>query len=108
MTRLLLPLAAVFVLAACDSGTPAAPSDDDRSAEGQVQGGTVSDAMLPLDTVTSTPPAMRPVAPTGDGATGDAAASEPDAATAEGGEDAPQPQDDGEAPAADADAAAED
>lgn len=56
-----LPLAAVaLALVACDAD-PAieAPADDDRTAEGEVLGGTISDEMLPLDTVRSQSPPLR-------------------------------------------------
>ena len=61
MTRFrpLLPLAIAVSLAACGDG-PAA--DDGRAAPGEVLEGTISDAMLPLDTVRSQPPLAEPEA----------------------------------------------
>ena len=58
-TRLLLALAPLVLLAACGKK---APANDSRSASGEVLEGTVSDAMLPLDTVKSEPPFEDPVA----------------------------------------------
>lgn len=49
-------LVAPLLLAAC-SGE--ADDDDDRTASGEVLEGTISDAMLPLDTVRSQPPLAR-------------------------------------------------
>lgn len=53
-----LPLALVpiVLLAACGSGTEGAKG----GASGQVADGTISDAMLPLDTVRSQPPLAAP------------------------------------------------
>lgn len=56
-SRLLLPLAIAALLAACGEE----PADDDaRAASGEVLEGTISDAMLPLDTVRSQPPLAEP------------------------------------------------
>ena len=52
---LLLPLA---LLAGCND----APADDSRAASGEVLEGTISDAMLPIDTVRSEPPLEDPEA----------------------------------------------
>ena len=57
--RLLIALSPLVLLAACDKS---APADDSRSASGEVLEGTVSDAMLPLDTVKSEPPFENPKA----------------------------------------------
>ena len=57
--RPLLPLAIAALLAACGD-EPAA--DDGRAAQGEVLEGTISDAMLPLDTVRSQPPLAQPEA----------------------------------------------
>jgi len=55
----LLPLALpLALLAAC--GDDAAPTDDGRSATGEVIEGTISDDMLPLATVRSQPPLLPP------------------------------------------------
>lgn len=50
--RALAVTIACVLLAACGSGS----DDDQRTASGQVLEGSISDAMLPLDTVTSEPP----------------------------------------------------
>jgi hypothetical protein len=57
--RLLIALSPLVLLAACGKE---APADDSRSASGEVLEGTVSDAMLPLDTVKSEPPFEDPKA----------------------------------------------
>ncbi len=57
--RLFLALPALALLAACGGE---APSDDGRSASGEVLEGTVSDAMLPIDRVQSEPPLEDPEA----------------------------------------------
>lgn len=57
--RLPLALLPVALLAACggDNG-----EGDDRAVAGEVQEGTITDAMLPLDTVRSQPPPAEPEA----------------------------------------------
>jgi len=57
--RLFLCLAPLALLAACGEE---APADDSRSASGTVLEGTISDAMLPVDTVRSQPPLEDPEA----------------------------------------------
>lgn len=57
-SRLLLPLPAAIMLAACQAGS--SDEDDGRAASGEVLEGTISDAMLPLDTVRSQPPLAEP------------------------------------------------
>ncbi len=52
MTGRLLPIMLLAALAACQGEKQA----DNRSAEGEILPGSVSDAMLPLDTVRSQPP----------------------------------------------------
>lgn len=54
--RLLLPLTIVTLLAACDSK----PATDAATDTGEVLEGTISDAMLPLDSVKSQPPLAEP------------------------------------------------
>ena len=57
--RLFLALPALALLAACgDNG----PANDSRAASGEVLEGTISDAMLPVDTVRSEPPLEDPEA----------------------------------------------
>lgn len=93
----LLPLA---LLAGCGEEPPVVePGDNDgRSAEGEVIGGTISDAMLPLDTVRSqAPPAVAASAPgpseTPAGAAAPAARGGPDEAEPDtGSTDAPDPE----------------
>lgn len=82
------------LLAACDGGADSGA--DGGTAEGEVLGGTISDEMLPLDTVQSQSPPLR-TEPTG-GATGEDGAEEADEAS-----DA-QEAGDGDEAAADADA----
>jgi len=56
-TRLfILPL--LTLLAACDNGGDAA-GPERKTAAGEVLGGSISDAMLPLDTVQSQSPPLR-------------------------------------------------
>ena len=56
-TRLfILPL--LTLLAACDDGETAA-GPERKTAAGEVLGGSISDAMLPLDTVQSQSPPLR-------------------------------------------------
>ena len=54
--RLFLVLPALALLAACND----APSDDSRSASGEVLEGTISDAMLPVERVRTEPPLEDP------------------------------------------------
>lgn len=72
-----LPIACVLagslLLAGCGDDAPER-SDDERTASGDVRGGTISDAMLPLDTVTSQSPPMR----TAPAESGDDAGDEPE------------------------------
>ena len=49
------PAVALVLLAACHE-QKAAKSDDQRTAAGEVLSGSISDAMLPYDATTSTPP----------------------------------------------------
>ncbi len=74
---LLLPalLPSLLLLSACGSSKQ---ERDKRTASGEVLKGTISDAMIPLDTVTSQPPLVK-VAPQ---------ASSSDAAPDEGDQDA--------------------
>ena len=57
-----LALVAIVALALTACGSDPAPAQqdgDNRGAEGEVQGGTISDAMIPLDTLTSQSPPMK-------------------------------------------------
>lgn len=86
--------ALVTLLAACDSGSDGAA--DGRTAEGEVLGGTISDEMLPFDTVKSQSPPLR-TEPTGDAESDDAdgeegeVAAEPPAQEAPAGEGEAEP-----------------
>ena len=90
--RFLLPLAPLAMLAACNQADePAAPTD--KRAEGEVLGGTISDAMIPLDQLRSQSPPMR-VAPTEGGTPGsddDAGDSGDTTGPAPAAEPAPEP-----------------
>ena len=90
----LIPLALIplALLAGCGEEPVVEPTDNDgRAAEGEVIGGTISDAMLPLDTVRSQAPRAVAESAAGSGEPTDAAAApsadddgaEPAAATAE-------------------------
>lgn len=56
-SRLLVTIAALGALASC--GDKAETGKERTTAAGEVLGGTVSDAMLPLDTVRSQSPPLR-------------------------------------------------
>jgi hypothetical protein len=56
--RSIFVLASLGVLAACGKSS----ENDSRSAKGEVLEGTISDAMLPVDTVRSEPPLAEPEA----------------------------------------------
>ena len=90
--RSLLPLAPLAFLAACNQAAdPAAPND--KRAEGEVLGGTISDSMIPLDQLRSQSPPLR-VVPSEGGATesGDGNDGAPDATdAAPEAEAAPEP-----------------
>ncbi len=84
--RLIFALPPLVLLAACGEE---APADDSRSASGEVLEGTISDAMLPVDTVSSQPPLADPEARR---AAAEEAGEEADPAAAEGetgGEETP-------------------
>ena len=97
VTPRLALIATLALLAACKDNPPAASLDDgERAAEGEVLGGSISDDMLPLDSVTSQSP-PREVAGSagngGDGASEDGdAAPEPDAQQQEETESDPAPE----------------
>lgn len=85
--RLFLALTPLALLAACGKEAPA--EGDSRSASGTVLEGTISDAMLPVDTVQSQPPLAEPeaaekLAAEAREAVGDAEAGEDAEATAAG------------------------
>lgn len=95
MKRHAVILAAALALAAC--GSDPAPSGD-ATASGEVLEGSISDAMLPLDSVQSQSPPLENVAPAPDSA--EAAAAEEGADSteeADAAEGGPAPE--GEEPA---------
>lgn len=55
--RLLVASLPVLLLAGCEDK----PQDDQRTASGEVLEGSISDAMLPVDTATSQPPLLKSV-----------------------------------------------
>jgi hypothetical protein len=77
-------LAVCLLLIACGDKSD---EDDDRKASGQVLEGTVSDAMLPLDTVSSQPPLAKETGSAGGGA------PDADATDATEGEESPAADD---------------
>ncbi len=93
----LIPVAALALLvAAC--GDDAAVEDESGSASGEVLPGSISDAMIPSDSLQSQPPLVAPEpAAAGNAATGES----------EAGEDAVAEGEDGAAPADEPEAAAE-
>ena len=93
--RLLLTLPAFALLAACGGDSS---GDDNRAASGEVLEGTISDAMLPVDSVRSEPPLEDPEAfaearsrATSTAATGVPAEGEGDAAEEEPAADDAEP-----------------
>jgi hypothetical protein len=60
MIRCLTSIAAFGLLAACGGDAPQPESDDARTASGEVLEGTISDAMLPVETLKSQPPLATP------------------------------------------------
>ena len=56
IARAAASLAALALLAACGSDAAPQQSAGGSGAEGEVEGGTISDAMLPLESVTSQSP----------------------------------------------------
>ena len=60
MNRFAILAATCVALTACgDNSTPADQVDENATARGEVLGGSISDDMLPLDTVTSQSPPLR-------------------------------------------------
>ena len=94
MKRFITVATITLMLAACQDKTATPPAGDEaQTAEGEVLGGSISDAMLPLDTVTSQPPPLRE----------QSAASSPAAASSAEPEDPvteAEPEEDAEAEAA--------
>jgi hypothetical protein len=69
-----LALAPLVLLAGCDWWE--GDEEDDRTASGQVLEGTISDSMLPLDTVRSQPPLAKSTGGSSDGGGPDAEATD--------------------------------
>ncbi|UVI40307.1 hypothetical protein [Qipengyuania spongiae] len=100
MNRRWALVAPLLVMTACQDEAPADETGAGGRAEGEVLGGTISDDMLPLDTLRSQSPPLRPSAEaTGGEASGDGGATaspSEEAASEEPGEAAedadPQPE----------------
>ena len=58
--RMLVPAAAVVLLAACSDETAPVAADEGAGASGEILEASVSDAMIPLDTLKSRPPHAKP------------------------------------------------
>lgn len=91
MKRILLALGPLALIAACDDEpTVEQQTDDERSARGEVLGGTISDDMLPLDTRRSQSPSLTksddPESGQSEGSDGAASAEEPAETTEPEGE----------------------
>lgn len=56
MIRQILPVSLLVMLAACGSEPAPPAADDGANAEGDVLEGSISDEMLPLESVTSSAP----------------------------------------------------
>lgn len=89
-------LAALVLLAAGCSEDATAPAKEGGRAAGEVLGGSISDAMIPLDQIES----QAPLAPRQAPAAGSVDAEQPDITTAPGIEDAAPSQGAEAAPAA--------
>lgn len=97
MTKLFAVLPAAMLLAACNGEqSPEAQPSADAMAEGEVLGGTVSDGMLPLDTLKSQSPPLKTAPEEGGGS---ADRSDPAPATREEQASEPEPAAEEEAPA---------
>lgn len=77
--RIVIGLAFAAALAGCGSGD-APTTAEGADAQGEIRGGTISDAMLPLDQLKSESPPLKPAA----GAGGEPAAATGDDETSEG------------------------
>ena len=94
MIRSLAVLPVLLVLAACGDEPAEAPTDDRRGAEGEVLGGTIHDAMLPLPTVRSQSPPLESSTGTtaaAGGPTPSAGQTEPSAQPGDEPADEPEP-----------------
>ena len=58
-TPVILAVCALALSGCQDNAAEPSGDGDAQTAEGEVLGGSISDAMLPLDTITSQPPALR-------------------------------------------------
>ncbi len=96
-------LAACFVLAACDAEAPAVADDTGRAATGDVLEGSISDEMLPVESLSSQPPVAAPL-PSEASSDGPADDDEPgERVTAPSAPDAAEPAPEPEAPASETD-----
>ena len=87
---LLASLLPFVLLAACQDD--AAPAEGEGDVSGEVLEGTISDAMLPLDTVQSQPPLLNPEGETGEGGeSAPATGPSPDATATSQAESEPEP-----------------
>lgn len=86
---LLLATASIALASCADEAEPEQVGDDARKAKGEVLGGSISDSMLPLDTVTSQSPPLREETNEDDATDGGEDADTDDAAPAESAEPAP-------------------
>lgn len=66
-TLILTAASLALALSACDGGSTEPSGDERGSAAGEVLGGTVSDAMIPLDELRSTSPIEATAPSTGPG-----------------------------------------
>ncbi|MGY6550387.1 MAG: hypothetical protein ACXIT4_00640 [Erythrobacter sp.] len=80
MIRLLVPMAMLIALAACEREPAGEAGDGSAVAEGEVLGGTISDAMIPLEELRSEAPLVPRAAPAP--TAGDGAGDEAEAASA--------------------------
>ncbi|MEO5706593.1 MAG: hypothetical protein ABIT10_14245 [Alteraurantiacibacter sp.] len=81
LTRFAFPLFAIVLLGACDYFGGATADDASGDASGEVLPGSISDAMIPTDDLTSSPPAL--VVPPSEGGTPADAAADSGAASAD-------------------------
>lgn len=94
LPAVLIPFA---LLAACGEEPVVEATDNDgRTAAGEVIGGTISDAMLPLDSVRSQAPAAAEASDTGSGVPSEGGATRAGQASGEPASAAGEPEDEAE------------
>lgn len=93
MRSWLTVVAGAGLLAGCGGDPAGRDASDDRKAAGEVLGGSISDAMIPLEQVKSQSPAQKPVANSADGSgeAGDEAAGGEGDQAVDGAEPTAQP-----------------